>query len=438
MLQLLPPELIQLVFQYSDPTTYMQLALTCRGLFYIASHYREALVHHLNNMPGYKYYLEELDTAELFERFMLRCDNNLYGVQFHADRKIFRAGGQRVNDARASSFTTVRGMGEQLLALVFKDDATVYVMRVADDGELMLRQRLRQTVRQPCKEKVEVLRTAFNQREGGEPGLYILQRRSSFLDEEDLKDTPLTMDQVRPFGPFRSIYLLYRGLESSSARLCAFIDRSYNDYDPVGFTVRNGSVAISWQHQTDETQSKVVLYREDLEQSIHDDGVSYNAGREFHLLHHIDADTAPPLAELCYESRAILIGQLCASIVDLRFNDGETQLLYRRRGESIYGLYQDIEDVSFLPDAPQLETFRNTYLTHIVEGAWIKLLIDIPFFGQHEIVDRTDIERARCHRAYLALGITEDHRIAYLLSSSSEEPATAQLHFVIAFRGWFL
>lgn len=119
-----------------------------------------------------------------------------------------------------------------------------------------------------------------------------------------------------------------------------------------------------------------------------------------------------------YASRVVLgPPRWTQPISDLSFNDGQSQLLYRRRGDSIFSIFQNIENLAELPGEVQPETFKNTYMTEYtfdLDGAIsIRVSIDVPFFAKHGTTT------TYCFRQYLALGITKDHK-AYLMMTETQ------------------
>lgn len=256
MLLRLPPELIQLVFLYSTPTSYVQLALTCRVLFEIGSNFREGLGEQLCDVPGLRIDIIFQTTRHRMRWLIGRTFDNLYGVQFHADRKIFRTEG-RVSDARASSFSSSTTLtGHPLLALAFKDDENVYVMQ-ADNGRLTSRELLVPPGQPPGK--IDVLMTAF----GGfgaadtRAGLYVLQRFTPC--EDDAVEEAAQWRWRKNTGPVQFTFLVHYVLGSSRVRICAFPD--HLNYEPLCLATLDGDIAISWRHIQDETRAEVVLYR---------------------------------------------------------------------------------------------------------------------------------------------------------------------------------
>ncbi|ETN47121.1 uncharacterized protein HMPREF1541_01311 [Cyphellophora europaea CBS 101466] len=88
----LPLELLSYVFLHLSTESFVQIIWTCKQLFNLASQSRDAVLLHLNNVPGIKLGLSThmLTTPELFLILRQRASANLYGAAIHADCKDVR------------------------------------------------------------------------------------------------------------------------------------------------------------------------------------------------------------------------------------------------------------------------------------------------------------------------------------------------------------
>lgn len=84
----LPLELLAYLLLHLSTESFLQTILTCKHLFNLASQSRDAVIAHLENLPGIKLGLEassKISTPELFLLVRQRASANLLGAQFHAN-----------------------------------------------------------------------------------------------------------------------------------------------------------------------------------------------------------------------------------------------------------------------------------------------------------------------------------------------------------------
>jgi len=248
MLLTLPTELIQLILRSCDPPTYLQTAFCNRTLFAIASKSRDLILHQLHQSPGRNHDFASLTTDELFRQFISRAHQELFGVEYDGDRKLFNFHGQ-VIDSRASSLESIGTRGRVLLA--FKGHGTVYLFNVRD-GDLTLERRIKSPA--SCLGNVQVLHTAFDPH-----GIYILHRFRPFIDRDLDTDHPFVKHALQS-NVHGSIFLAYHemGPTSNKIRLYAFPD--HKDYEPLALAVHEEKFVISWQHLDHSNDHQVVHY----------------------------------------------------------------------------------------------------------------------------------------------------------------------------------
>lgn len=257
MLGILPTELIQLILGYCDTPTYLQVAFSCRTLFAIASSSRDLVSHQVSKTPGWDDGLEAYNSKELFRVLLRRADQELYGAEFHADRKLFDFQG-KVIDTRASSLELVKNPQANSLAnavthlqtlLAFQGHSTVYLCDVRD-GTLSFKRRFES----PAKRfgETQILHTAV-----GGVGVYVLHRFQPFI-EQDLDTNHPFVKQALRSNTHGSIFLAWHNLYADEVRLYGFPDQE--EYEPVAFAAHDMKFAISWQHVQHSDDHQVILY----------------------------------------------------------------------------------------------------------------------------------------------------------------------------------
>ena len=405
LLQKLPTELIQLIFQHCESvTTYMQLALSCRTLFEIASSLRETIMLYLYYIPGDIRDIEFLDTRALFRLFLKRAFANLYGVEFHADRRIFRNKAQAI-EARISSFAP----GDSpLLALVLTDDPTVYIELFSNQGYLYPRYQISsRRWKQPGK--TEVLQTAFGGF-GGLSGIYILWRYTPSTEPDEKDDHHPFVKYARHCTPPQFIFLEHRILGPSfpRCRICTFPEHA--DYEPLAFAASGDAFVISWWHMHDDTES-VVMYTQ-LRELPSDEyeyvftktkskwRVPYTHDGSFELLISWHVDFA-------YDSRVIVLkpGPVTRRTLELTFTDEARLLLFKSQSQPVYGTFQNIGDLS-QSESSRPRLHPNSDVVRFSDRSSLTFSVDLPFFGTHDLVDPPEEPEPLCTWRYLAVGIT--------------------------------
>ncbi|BAE65394.1 unnamed protein product [Aspergillus oryzae RIB40] len=258
MLLQLPTELIQLVFQYSTTTAFLQAAFSCRTLYAIASNCREILLHHLYQTPGLNEDLLPADSKQLFRVLQKRASQQLYGAQFTASCTCFHFG-SLVLDVKASSLAPSE---HQTFALVYKGHEDIQLFRT-ENGQLQLKACLKPQRLQPGV--VEVLRTAFD----ADDGLYVLQRFTSTAEESPDSEHPFIKQAFNTYTRGQ-VYLIRYSLQSRQdpVRVCTFPDHA--EYEPLALAAAHrDTFAISWQHSRESEEYEVVLYNSQSASSAH-------------------------------------------------------------------------------------------------------------------------------------------------------------------------
>lgn len=93
-------------------------------------------------------------------------------------------------------------------------------------------------------------------------------------------------------------------------------------------------------------------------------------------------------------------------VVRLKIND-DSQLLYHYRAQTLYGGFQNIDDLPSLHQA-QPKLYKNSCSAAYSSTLSLHFAIDIPFFVTHEQGDAN--QGILCHWQYLAFGIAT-HRV---------------------------
>ncbi|KZN92804.1 hypothetical protein EN45_029650 [Penicillium chrysogenum] len=116
-----------------------------------------------------------------------------------------------------------------------------------------------------------------------------------------------------------------------------------------------------------------------------------------------------------------LFSRRIGPVMRLTFNDRGLQLLYHYRAQNIYGAFQRLEGIPGPPGEPKPHVNKNACTVQFSPSLSLQFSIGIPFFGTHELGDRTQGEQ--CHWQYLAFGIAthrvEKWTVACLLKSES-------------------
>ncbi|OJJ46341.1 hypothetical protein ASPZODRAFT_151906 [Penicilliopsis zonata CBS 506.65] len=340
---------------------------------------------------------------DLFRLFLKRCARQLYGAQYHSSCKLF-AFQPNIIDVRASSFAN---SGDLNLALVTKESGLVHLFSMRD-CQVFPQGEVRPPWDHPGSEKV--FRTSFD----GKGGIYVLQSSTLTGDHVGSDDNHPFVKHALQTGPSQSTYLVHYDLQSvnPSVQICTFPDNT--DYEPLALgAADDGAFAISWKK--DNTQ-EVVLYTDLIESDADDSGIS-----------HID-----------YESWTILSEHERGPVMDIIFNDRNSQLLYFHRAQALYGSFQKIDP--FDPDIePKL--YDNSCLVPFSNSTSLYFSIGIPFFGTHETDASAppNLSPPMCTWKYLALGIAK-HReanwtVACLLKSEARCRATNCEHVLNLDRG---
>lgn len=252
MLLNLPTELIQLILRYATTPSYLHTALTCHTLFYIASTYRDLVLHHLNQTPGLKHGIELRETKDLFLLLRRRAAKQLYGANFYADRTLYNFEGRSI-DVGASSIADSGRFPS--LALVLRDDEFVHLFHIGADGSICLKRSLKFPYEQPGN--IKILKTVFTE----DNGISVLVRFTSTVQDEGANTSHTFVKHALGSRLDSEIILLHYSLTNSdnTIAVCKFPD--HNDYEPLALAVANRSqFAISWQHIRDHHHHEVILY----------------------------------------------------------------------------------------------------------------------------------------------------------------------------------
>ncbi|KPI42554.1 uncharacterized protein AB675_9570 [Cyphellophora attinorum] len=131
----LPAEVLSQILLHLSPDAFVQLTQTCKQLYKIGSQNRDALLRHLDNVPGIKLGLDDrkVSTLDLFRMLHRRASLNLLGAGHHADCHFSKFENGSL-DARASCISNTNQYFN--ISLASKGSATVrhYGSRCADIG----------------------------------------------------------------------------------------------------------------------------------------------------------------------------------------------------------------------------------------------------------------------------------------------------------------
>ncbi|PYH89280.1 hypothetical protein BO71DRAFT_453528 [Aspergillus ellipticus CBS 707.79] len=415
----LPPELIQQILSKCSTRDFLEVALSCRTVYGIASSCRGVILYHLRQTPGTR----NLDTQSysskrLFHLLAKYAFRQLYGSQFHSVQTAFDFGYDRL-DVKAST------LDSQILALAIRGQQKVHLFRIRR-GRLQLICRFSFPWDHPGA--VDVLKTTFD----GDNGFYILQRFTPGLDGNEMNARHPFVKQAMQSNSNGIFYLSQYSLRSPNdpVRICAFPDHS--DYEPLALAATpGGNFAISWQLARDYSEHEVVLYTAQIESNSGlRSGVvdfSYSScvlldGRR----HRCEDDRS-------IQSRSIRDfpphGQ--GPVVGLAFNDRSSQLLYRYRAETLYSSFQMIE-ASHFPIQPTL--YRNSCPTQFTGSLTLLFSIGVPFYGTHET--RVQNGFATCHWKYLSFGIATHREEGWTVACLMKSSAVCRADWTIVARLW--
>ncbi|KAI9373986.1 hypothetical protein BJX61DRAFT_353039 [Aspergillus egyptiacus] len=403
MLLVLPPELIQLVLLNCTTPAFLQTAFTCRTLYEIASGSREALIHHLQRIPGPPLDVSTLSTSRLFPLLKCRAFKQLYGSQFDASSVTFKFG-DHIPNIKASSLASLAG--DTVILFTYRDQKIVEVFKVRE-GQLVLLARV--TLPWDQAGSVHVLKTACD----GRGGLYILQRFTPRIEGYDPDARHPFVKQAREFSCDGLIYLTCHSLLSPDDPVRVTTFPEYGAYEPSALAVANdGTFAISWCHHI-FSDHIVVLYTIKTESTY---------------------DVAPNLLGFFYSARQLRkwSGNSRGPLVtDIAFNDRSTQLLYYYQARSLYASFQKIDR----PGHPSL--YENSSPVQFTDDLSLLFSIGIPFYGTHETINLDG--HAVCRWRYLSFGIAthrvENWTVACLLRSEATPRASTCGHIMNLGRG---
>lgn len=289
MLLTLPTELVQLILRSCDPSAFLQVASCNRALFEIASKSRDLILHQLSQTPGQTESLGSLPAGELWTLLKERAYQELWGAEFHGERKLIGFHG-KVIDTRASTLETAGTCtrdGRNQAVLAFKGHGTVYLCSI-QDRVLGLQRRLESPGRRFGT--VEVLHTAV-----GSYGVYVLHRLRPFIDQDLDTNHPFVKHALQT-NSNGSIFLACHRLDSTTNKVHLFGFQDQKDYEPLALAVHDGKFAISWQHTKLSDDHQVVLYTA---KDARDDGSRYeDRGDESDW--QIDCSRAPSSHECFY------------------------------------------------------------------------------------------------------------------------------------------
>ncbi|KAL1963299.1 hypothetical protein VTN77DRAFT_8522 [Rasamsonia byssochlamydoides] len=413
MLLNLPTELIQLILQYTTTPSYLHAALSCRTLFYIASTYRDLIIHHLKQTPGLKSGVELRETKDLFLLLRRRAAKQLYGANFYADRTLYDFSGRSI-DVGASSIAD-NGCSPNV-ALVLRDDELVHLFHTGVDGSTSLKRSLKFPYEQPGT--VKILKTAFT----GDNGISVLVQFTPTIADEDADTSHPFVKHALESRLDGEIILVHYSLDDSdnSMAVCTFPD--HNDYEPLALAVTNRSqFAISWQHVHDHHRYEVVLY--DAVTDCHDSSTSLS------YLNYRAATVADerglwPKRVGHIQSR-LTLGEPYSElgpVTRLVFNDRGSQLLYYYRGSTLYRCYQNIQTGNPLQLPGASASHLNYCWVQFSDSQTLPLSVAIPFFGTHNTY-RTEHNHEMCRWRYLSFGtathLEENWTVACLLKSEA-------------------
>ncbi|OJD11010.1 hypothetical protein AJ78_08132 [Emergomyces pasteurianus Ep9510] len=459
----LPPELLQSIFDYSSVTNCLQTAYTCRTLFEVLSNYRKGILYQLSQLPSPPSGtlgtsnathnssntnsnsddddLGSKSTAELSILLRRRAAQNLCGANFHANQSIYTFGeGAPIIDTLASTIRPGHG-GDPNVALVQKGVPRVYLYFVSG-GQVVPRGVLEPVVVWPGK--VEVLKVVF-----GEEGdmISVLQRFTPLPEGGGVDENKAASgnanangnasvdgaagskhifeeEAMKPYRKESTQLVHYRrrkpGSRYSRVTISAFPGQ--DEYRPLAIAVANRHlVAISWQHKQHLDRSMVIVHGAYPDAPTEDMKIAYQVYNDNTI---IDEDGTMPYDNRYQRPRNT--GSI-EPIIQMRFNDNASQLLYYHPSSTIYGHFQRIE-LEYGSTTTTSGLLRNScwvkyYNTDSASdfGDAVKFTIAIPFFSTHETHSH-DPTRELCYWKYLALGTATDKHgelIACILMSEA-------------------
>ncbi|OOQ85783.1 hypothetical protein PEBR_23814 [Penicillium brasilianum] len=439
----LPTELVQLILQSCDTPTYLQLALSCRSLYEMATKSRELVLYQLCQTPGCTDDIDTLPTEDLIKGLMQHSHQELFGSEHFTDRKLIDFPKKKL-DARASSLDNPVLRNRALLA--FQGDETVYFVDIRA-GTVSLRRRLES----PAKRfgTIQVLRTAFNS-----SGAYVLHRFQPFPDEQLDITHPFVQQAMRSYSQ-GSIFLAYYSFDSptDAVRLYDFHDEQ--DYDPIALAAHGDEkFAISWQHRQRAQDHHVSIYLAEDPDEDEDEGDEVDDENEGNEQEENDGEPEASSQRSKTVSNIICSSYDCYALTEMNdgrssdaaltgkgpttklvFNDRGFQLLHHYRAHTLFSSFQKLHSI---PGTPEPTVRNNACVVEYSPSLMLQFAIGIPFFATH----RNGIESpvpGTCHWQYLTVGIAthrvEHWTVACLLKSESNPQAFRCGHVMNLDRG---
>ncbi|KAJ5389331.1 uncharacterized protein N7496_000399 [Penicillium cataractarum] len=460
MLLNLPTELVQLILRSCDTPTYLQLALSCRSIYEMATKSRELVLHQLHQTPGCTDDIDTLPIQDLVKLLKKHSHQELFGSEHFTNRKLIDFQGKKL-DTRASSLEAPVLRNRALLA--FQGDETVYFVDIRA-GTVSLRRRLES----PAKQfgTIQVLRTAFNS-----SGAYVLHRFQPFADKQ-LDTTHPFVQQAMQSYPQGSVFLAYYSFDSptDAVRLYDFHDEQ--EYDPIAIAAhRDEKFAISWQHRQRAQDHHVLIYLmedpdededededdedddenededDDEDEEVDDEDEEIEQEEENNGEHEASGQPQTVSNIICssYDcyaltemndgrsSDAALIGK--GPTAKLVFNDRGFQMLHHYRAHTLFSSFQKLHSI---PGIPEPAVRNNSCLVPYSPLLMLQFAIGIPFFATHRNGTDSPVP-GTCHWQYLTVGIAthrvEHWTVACLLKSESNPQAFRCDHVMNLDRG---
>ncbi|KAJ5778559.1 hypothetical protein N7520_001805 [Penicillium odoratum] len=419
MLLSLPPELILLILERCDSTSFLQAAFSCRTLLEIATSSRDVVLEQLYQTPGHLF--QGVDSArQRFHALLGMSHEALFGVEFQFERKCFNFEG-KVIDSRASTFADVGDeCSHKQVLLVFKNDSTVYLLDLRD-GVFSLKRRLEAPDNAKENGDVQILHTSCHNGR-----IYVLHRVKPFIDQGPDSNRPFVKQALQSY-PRGTFFLACYDLNSEPNAIYLYGFPYHGSCEPLSFAVHDEQFVISWQHVQHAYDHQVVLYTMldfGCEMLASDDDLQEDEDEgNDQVVSQTHAKTMPVIN--CKYSTYILSenpneGQEdIEPTVKLEFNDQGQQLLHYYRAQALYGSFQRIHIVS--PGRRYPTVYPNSCDVEYSRLLGLNFSIGIPFFSHHDDVQGS--APPRCEWRYLSIGIAthrKDHwTVACILQSQA-------------------
>ncbi|KAK2748208.1 hypothetical protein FQN55_004484 [Onygenales sp. PD_40] len=430
----LPPELLQPILGFCTTTSSLQAAYSCKTLFSLLSSYRRGLLHHLSQLPGYTPELETKPNPELFLELRKRAASQLCGADMHADMDVYTFEGGPI-DTRASAIRSWSAGNGPNVALVQKGSQRVCLYDLSS-GKLTPYAVLEPVVMFPGK--IEVLLIVFS-----DDGMVSVLQRYTPLEETERggdegggdehaanegsnsgsssSSQHFVEEAMRPYRKQSTQLVHYRRSPKSSrfSRVTISAFPAQDEYRPLALAVAHRYLAaISWQHKEDADRRMVVIHPAHPDSSLDKMKIAYQVYNDCPI---IDDEGTMPYDNRYQRPRNT--GDI-EPIVQMSFNDNDSQLLYSYPSSPIYKHFQRINlDYGSVNQTSGL--LRNICLVRYypdMNRDELKFAIAIPFFSTHRTYHATPALEM-CHWRYLSLGTaregTDPRLVACLLRSEA-------------------